>query len=195
MTVQKEWLIASVVCLWLLFLTLSLICAFVLLQNFFQSPNSDWMYKDDSPKYCSFPSSVLTRWDLDFCLWHPIMCWKLFSKWNCKGSSCPHTALGSLNSQGMFSASWLWGVLCACFIFAPFWPYYKTLLPRYVLPRAAHELDEGCSCSLDKTWCNKEVQGFGFNFSIQCFFVSREVGLWGKFLQGQEGEGQEKQRM
>lgn len=36
----------------------NIITYFVLLHNFFQSLNSDWMYNDDSPKQYSFPSSV-----------------------------------------------------------------------------------------------------------------------------------------
>lgn len=35
----------------------------------------------------------------------------------------------------------------------------------------------------------KKCRGLGLISPFSDFFVSREVGLWGKFLQGQEGEG------
>lgn len=82
---------------------------------------------------------VLTRWDLDFCLWHVGSCFpKRIERFLLPSQS----TWQSLNSQGMFSASSLWDVLSlsACFIFATFWPCYKTLLHRSVLLRTAHVL-------------------------------------------------------
>lgn len=77
-----------------------------------------------------------------------------------------HSTWQSLNSQGMFSASWLWLVclLYFCNILA--------ILTTWICT-AQNSSHGGWSlfCLLDKTWCNKEVQGFGFNLSIECFFL------------------------
>lgn len=55
-------------------------------------------------------------------------------------------------------------------------------------------LDEGCSVHWTKHDVTKKFRGLVLISPFSVFFT-REVGLCGKFLQGQEGEGQEKQKM
>lgn len=132
---------------------------------------------------------VLTRWDLDFCLWHVGSCFpKRIERFLLPSQS----TWQSLNSQGMFSASSLWDVLSlsACFIFATFWPCYKTLLHRSVLLRTAHVLVVLVCCT--KHDVMRRCRGLVLTSPFSVFFT-REVGLCGTFLLDQEGEGQEKQ--
>lgn len=144
-----------------------------------------------------FSIQCLTRWDLGFCLLHPIACWKLFSKENWKASSCPHTALCKVWIHKPCSLPHDNGVFLACLL-SLFLQHLGHTIKHCYMDMYCPELLMCWMMVVPVCWTKHDVtrkyRGLVLISPFSVFFT-REVGLCGKFLQEQEGKGREKQRM